>query len=236
MSTPTRDRMLDHPIPTPAECIALHARIHAGDDKAAGELVRLHMRTIIAIVSRGRTPRANVDDVVMLAVQYAVEYAPKWVPSRYAFNAVVVGCAKRAIIHHALEFESIVRRRQGQAALAAKKRRETGKETPLPSSVSLSVIEGTLFDESGEETDAARGPDEHAAVAAMVDDLLSPRDADIVRRVAAGESYTDAGAAHGLTRERARQIEFKSMRRLRAAVKRREWSHIAELKKSSATL
>jgi DNA-directed RNA polymerase sigma subunit (sigma70/sigma32) len=98
------------------------------------------------------------------------------------------------------------------------------------------VVEGTSFAESDDETSVGRGPDEHAAVGDMVDKILSARDADIVRRVAAGDSYTDAAARHGVGRERARQIEFITLRRLRAAIRRPEWAHVAELKKSSATL
>lgn len=80
---------------------------------------------------------------------------------------------------------------------------------------------GTVFlDEPEFARLSSRGDFEQSLVVKSTADrllsILNPREADIIARRISGETLYEAGASHGITAERVRQIESKSLRKMRA--------------------
>ena len=201
-----------------------------GDEKARQRLIQSNLRFVILVAKRYRNRGVPMEDLVNEGNIGLIRAAGRFDPERgIRFVSYAVCWIRQAILKAIRENGSLIRvpqRRLGELPRTAELRMQAMQRTLSLDSPVAGMENPDSFGASLEDRNALK-PEDVLVAASLKDELasvlagLSDREASILRYRfgLAGRgraSLLEAGRKHGISKERVRQIEKKTMRRIRA--------------------
>ena len=202
-----------------------------GDEKARQRLIQANLRFVILVAKRYRNHGIPMEDLVNEGNIGLIRAAGRFDPDRgIRFVSYAVCWIRQAILKAIRENGSMIRvprSRLGELPRTAELRMQAAQRTlsldsPVSGREDADPLSACLEDRN------APKPEEVLVGASIKDELgsvlaeLSDRDASILRHRfgLAGSGRTsllEAGRRHGISKERVRQIEKKTIRKIRAS-------------------